>query len=531
MTWRWLPLLCLVSCAHTNPDARAKALPKPSASEADEATLRQEIADILQETLDENPKERAIGVVLIDADQTSIFGFGPRNQKDRRPMDPDTTFELGSIAKTLVGVLLASAAERGEVQLDDPAEKWLPKDFALSPKLRPVTLAQLGTLTTGFPWFPDNWVGVDPSTHTTRYTRDAFREFLTTFEPAEPPGTSFQYGNTDTALLAVVLAERAQRPIANLLSERVFAPLGMKRTELANRFQKDANRLDGYGAEGSLLAPRVDDSPFAPTCAIRSTLGDTSRYMRAALGDPSPLRSAFEVAKKPRFPLDSDGIRQMALGWEHSSRFDSVSKNGVVEGYRTSMTLLPKQRQGVFVVANGENVDTDWLAFAIAAYELALEPTGLVDHARFVVKEVPAEAVRTAVSFNFVVRLEGVQAPTCVRPGETLAVSFYYRCLEETSADFRIFVHGDAPTGTAPRLRADHFPNDGKGSTVQWLKDELVRDDFSIPIPKDYAGKSIVLWTGLFDERGRLDAQEETGESEVVDKRFRGPSITVGACP
>ena len=91
----------------------------------------------------------------------------------------------------------------------------------------------------------------------------------------------------------------------------------------------------------------------------------------------------------------------MALGWEHSSRFDSVSKNGVVEGYRTSTTLFPKKRQAVFVVANGENVDTDSLAFDIAAYELAPEPLGLVDHARFVVKEVPEDATRVAVSFRY----------------------------------------------------------------------------------------------------------------------------------
>jgi CubicO group peptidase (beta-lactamase class C family) len=527
MTCRWLPFVLFVGCAHSNVPNTPPTKPKSSQCEADAPTTRQEIADILKPTLDEAPERRAIGVVLIDEDQTYVFGFGPRNEQDRRPMDADTTFELGSIAKTMVGVLLASSAERGEVQLDDRAEKWLPKDVTLSPKLRPVTLAQLGTLTTGFPWFPDNWIGVDPSTQATRYTRETFRDFLKTFEPTEPPGTSFHYGNTDTALLALVLAERAQLPIAKLLAERVFAPVGMKRTEIADRVQKDANRLDGYAADGSLLAPRIDHSPFAPTCAVRSTLGDVSRYLRAALGDPSPLRSAFALSQKPRFPLDPDGVRQMALGWEHSSRFDSVSKNGVVEGYRTSMTLFPKKRQAVFVVAN---VDTDSLAFDIAAYELAPEPLGLVDHARFVVKDVPEDARRVAVSFNYV-RLEGVRAPTCIRPGETLAVSFYFRTIEETSGDFRIFVHGDAPTGNAPRLRADHFPNGGKGSTIQWLKDEVIRDDFSIPIPKDYVGKSLVLWTGLFDEGGRLDAMEEIGESEVIDNRFRGPTIAVGACP
>lgn len=522
-------LALVVGCGHApaprGPVAQKKA---PNAAEED-ATTRERIQTWLQEKLDEN-EHRAFGIVVIDKDETHTYGFGPRSAKDPRPMDADTTFELGSIAKTMVGVLLADAAERGQLGLDDPAEKWLPEGFSLSPKLRPVTVAQLATHTAGFPWFPDNWVGVDPRTHRTRYTRDAFREFLKTFEPASPPGTTFQYGNTDTALLALVLAERARLPFGKLISERLFQRLNMQRTTVADHAQKDTNRLAAYAAD-ELVSPRIDDSPFAPTCAIRSTLGDTARYMRAALGEPSPLRAAFALAQKPRFDLDETNTRHVALGWDTNSRFESVSKNGVVEGYRTSMTLYPRSRQGVFLVANGEGVDTDALAWDIAANEFAPEPVGLDDHSPWVVKEAPKSAQRVAVSFDSLVRLEGIEAPTCVRPGEKLAVTFYFRCIAPTNGDFGVFVHADSTTGAAARLRADHFPNGGKGSTVQWLADELVRDDFSLAIPKDYAGKSLVLWTGLVDDGARLDAVEESGESEVVDQRYRGPTITVGACP
>jgi hypothetical protein len=148
-----------------------------------------------------------------------------------------------------------------------------------------------------------------------------------------------------------------------------------------------------------------------------------------------------------------------------------------------------------------------------------------------VVEQVPPRVPRIAVSFANLVRLEAVDAPACVRRGEPIPVSLYFRTIAETSGDFRIFVHADAAVGSAPRLRADHYPNAGQGSTVQWLKDELVKDDFTIPVPANHPAKSVVLWLGLFDEDGRLDASEETGEPTVVENRYPGATVTLGECP
>jgi hypothetical protein len=137
----------------------------------------------------------------------------------------------------------------------------------------------------------------------------------------------------------------------------------------------------------------------------------------------------------------------------------------VVEGYRTSALLYPKLGQGVFVVVNSESVNADGVARDIAAWELQPEPVGLTDHGVFVVKELPTEAKQVTVQFGDYIRLEGVQAPSCVRPGETLTVTFYYRCVTEMARDYRVFVHAEAQSGAA-RLAAIFRWRKGKPPVV-----------------------------------------------------------------
>ena len=64
-------------------------------------------------------------------------------------MTEDTRFELGSITKTVTGLLLAEAVERGEVALDDPLGRHL-AELAGTP-IGEVTLRELATHEGGLP--------------------------------------------------------------------------------------------------------------------------------------------------------------------------------------------------------------------------------------------------------------------------------------------------------------------------------------------------------------------------------------------
>ena len=71
--------------------------------------------------------------------------------------DGDTVFEIGSISKVFTALLLADMANKGEVALDDPAEKYLPEGARMPARGgRKITLRDLSTHMSALPRLPDN---------------------------------------------------------------------------------------------------------------------------------------------------------------------------------------------------------------------------------------------------------------------------------------------------------------------------------------------------------------------------------------
>ena len=83
------------------------------------AFLEQRVAD-----------ERDVGVVvgIVDEHGSSVICAGKLDDGTDRAVDGDTVFEIGSITKTFTALLLQDMVRRGEMKLDDPVAKYLPKE-------------------------------------------------------------------------------------------------------------------------------------------------------------------------------------------------------------------------------------------------------------------------------------------------------------------------------------------------------------------------------------------------------------------
>jgi len=104
--------------------------------------------------------------------------------------------------------------------------------------------------------------------------------------------------------------------------------------------------------------------------------------------------------------------------------------------------------------------------------------------------------------------------PRSPRPGDTVHVSFFYRVLEETDDDWKIFVHVDNRGGSVDRINGDHWPVKDKYRTANWKKGEIVRDEWSFKIPGYYKGDGLDVWTGFYMP-GKDDRWPLTNKSEV----------------
>ncbi len=106
--------------------------------------------------------------------------------------------------------------------------------------------------------------------------------------PAFAPGTEFQYFNTNTVLLGLVLQQATGKPLGDLYREQIIEPLGLRRTSFPDA--EDSSLPDPH-AQGYTIQGQDDGEPgnatnWNPSCgwaagAMISTVDDLLVYGRA----------------------------------------------------------------------------------------------------------------------------------------------------------------------------------------------------------------------------------------------------------
>jgi len=109
-----------------------------------------------------------------------------------------------------------------------------------------------------------------------------------------PPGTAFQYCNTNYALLGLIAENRDHgKPLARILQDRLFGPLGMKDTALpaatSNTLPEPYSRGYLYGSSAFALVdepypPDVQAAARAGTLKPNDDTGQNPSYAAAAGG-------------------------------------------------------------------------------------------------------------------------------------------------------------------------------------------------------------------------------------------------------
>jgi serine-type D-Ala-D-Ala carboxypeptidase/endopeptidase len=166
-----------------------------------------EIRRILAERIDVQKQGVGIVVGIIDAHGRRVVAYGALEKGDKRPLDGDTIFEIGSITKVFTALLAADMAQRGEVKLDDPIQEYLPPTVKIPERGgKQITLIDLATHTSGLPRMPENFRPKDPSRPYVDYTVDALYSFLSSYELRRDIGIKYVYSNLGFGLLGLGLA-------------------------------------------------------------------------------------------------------------------------------------------------------------------------------------------------------------------------------------------------------------------------------------------------------------------------------------
>jgi CubicO group peptidase (beta-lactamase class C family) len=147
-------------------------------------------------------------------------GFAPGG----RSVPVEVPMWMASITKVLTGVLVAMAADRGIVGLDDPLSTLLPGCAGRTPE--DLTPRALLTHTADLGWAGDwasDW-------------NHALENHIALVGPTLRPGARFEYNRAGYAVMGKVLELRSGVPVSELLDRCVLRPLGMNDAHVVNSY-------------------------------------------------------------------------------------------------------------------------------------------------------------------------------------------------------------------------------------------------------------------------------------------------------
>jgi D-alanyl-D-alanine-carboxypeptidase/D-alanyl-D-alanine-endopeptidase len=269
-------------------------------------------------------------------------------------VDSTRLFEIGSITKVFTTSILEDMVERGEVRLDDPVAKYLPRSVKVPGRGdRQITLLDLATQSSGLPRMPANFTPRDSLNPYADYTVQQMYAFLSGYELTRDVGAQYEYSNLGMGLLGHALALKAGTSYEELVRRRILTPLGMRETVITFTPAVRARVAPGHDSEGRVV-PNWDLPTLAGAGALRSTAADMLRFLAANIDSTAtPLSRTFRHAQGERHATNNANMK-IGLAWHLFSRpvGTIVWHNGGTGGYRSYLGFDPVRRLGVVVLSN-----------------------------------------------------------------------------------------------------------------------------------------------------------------------------------
>jgi len=337
-----------------------------------------EVKNILQDRIDRAKRGVGIVVGLVDEKGARVITYGKASQDSNLALDGNSVFEIGSVTKVFTATLLADMVERGEVSLNDPISKYLPRTVKTPTRDgKEITLFDLATQTSGLPRLPSNFAPKDPQNPYADYSVDQMYAFLSGYSLTRGIGEKYEYSNFGVGLLGHILTLRAGTDYETLVRKRICLPLGMSDTKIKLTPEMLARMATGHN-QALKPVPNWDLPTLAGAGALRSTVNDMLKFVAANLGlTKSPLLVAMQKAQQAQRETGQADL-SIGLNWHILKKFDSemIWHNGGTAGYHSFIGLDKKNRRGVVVLSNSANdIDDIGRHLLVSQYPLArIEP-------------------------------------------------------------------------------------------------------------------------------------------------------------
>ena len=256
---------------------------------------------------------------------------------------------IGSVSKTFTTTAVLQLVDQGKVGLDDAISPVCVR----RPQRGQLTIRQLAAMRSGLYDYSEVVVPGLPSQPHRQWAPEELLEIGFSRPPLFAPGTEFDYSNTNTVLLGLVIEKACGRPLNDYIEEHIARPRNLAHTLVPVDAAFSSPHAQGYTKTPD--GQTVDATDWNPSWGFAagnmvSTLDDLRVWARdlatGALLSPATQREREQFQLAP-----SEGTGSLyGLGVENQNGW--IGHNGNITGFRTYAYYLAPQRMTMVVMVN-----------------------------------------------------------------------------------------------------------------------------------------------------------------------------------
>lgn len=284
MTMRWVSTVALaaaalcpglsVGCAHPPVDATEAAAP------AYVAALAPKLDAMVKDTL------APAAAVMIRSEELGSWShaWGTRTLGGTDPAQVTDHVRIGSNTKTMTGTVVLQLVEEGRLDLQDPISKFRRG----IPNGDRITIQHLLEMRSGIPTY-SNTIAINDAIDNEPgrvWQPDELVALALELPMSFEPGTAYEYSNTNTVLLGMVIEQITKQPVQVAFQERIFDRLGMHDTVMPVR---TSAAIPGPHPQGYMFGTNVEtiETQVFPIAKQEAAKAGTWRPWDATNGNPS----------------------------------------------------------------------------------------------------------------------------------------------------------------------------------------------------------------------------------------------------
>ncbi|WPU63575.1 serine hydrolase domain-containing protein [Peredibacter starrii] len=284
---------------------------------------------------------KGLAVIVVHNSNSLIICHGSSNAKLKTPMLDNTYFEIASITKTFVGILVSKMVLENKLSLDSKLSLY----FTVVPEAQDVSILELMTHTSGLPRLPSN---LKPTNPMNPYQDYSYNDLTNELKQVEIGQKQYLYSNLGFAILGKIIEKIYGDTFSNVLRKEVLIPLELSDMSFSN----DSRPIPLTSVHSSHF-PNVEPwvlGEFEAAGGLRANILQMQKYLMAnILPEKTPLKEAILFSHTIFHQADEFRV---AMAWHQENMSGNYFHEGGTYGSSSLIEFNPGSKTGIVILSN-----------------------------------------------------------------------------------------------------------------------------------------------------------------------------------